>query len=307
MEEKRLLNTREVAEFLDINEKMVYGLVAEKGLPATKVTGKWLFQRHLVERWFEGRTVNYPKETECAPAPESLLVVAGSNDILLDRALALFHRVNPGHVAVFGNLGSLGGIQALRRNLCQIASCHLLQEDGQEYNFDFAGELLGQLPGVVNLALREQGILLSRGNPHNIRCVADLGQKGIRIVNRPAGTGTRLLLDRELDRAGLRPEQVSGYDREMGRHLDVGLEVLAGRADAAAAIRAVAGLLELDFLPLRWERFDLLIRREQFFERSVQRFLGLFHEPEFKALADGLQGYDMSLSGKMVFPQEEVG
>jgi putative molybdopterin biosynthesis protein len=304
MEKKVLLNTREVARFLDINEKMVYSLIAEKGLPATKATGKWLFPRHLVAQWLENQTINYPQTANPLPPYHGLVIISGSNDILLDKTISLFNRLYPEHVAVFGNLGSLGGIRALRRNLCHMASSHLLQENEQEYNFGFAHEELGELPAVVNFCQREQGILLARGNPKEIQGVADLGKADMKIVNRPLGTGTRLLFDRELNKAGVEGDRIEGYHREFQRHLDVGLEVLSGRADAAPGIRAVAGLLHLDFIPLRWERYDFLISKDRFFEQGVQLFLGLLHEPSFRELAQGLEGYDLGLCGKMVFPQQ---
>jgi len=303
MEEKNLLSTREVAQFLNINEKMVYTLIAEKGLPATKVTGKWLFPRDLVEQWVENETINFPKTRDPLPPYHGLLIICGSNDILLDRSISLFNRLYPENVAVFGNLGSLGGIRALRRNLCHMASSHLLQENKEEYNFGFAEDELGQLPAVVNFCRREQGIITAKGNPKRIQGVADLGQPGLKIVNRPLGTGTRLLLDRELEKAGIEGERVEGYERELQRHLDVGLEVLSGRADAGPGIRAVAGLLDLDFIPLRWERFDFLVLKDRFFEKGIQLFVGLLHEPAFRELAGDLAGYDLSLCSKMVFPQ----
>ena len=303
-EDKRLLGTREVAEFLHINEKLVYTLVAEKGLPGTKVTGKWLFPKHLVEQWVENQTINYPKPADSLPPYQGLLIIAGSNDILLDRAISLFNRHYPDHVTVFGNLGSLGGIRALKRNLTHMATSHLLQENEDEYNFGFARDELSELPAVVNFCLREQGLLVSAGNPKGIQGVEDLARKDVRIVNRPLGTGTRLLLDREMDRAGIERDRVAGYGREFPRHLDVGLEILSGNADAGPGIRAVAGLVNLDFLPWRWERFDFLIPKERFFDRGIQLFLGFLREAEFRTLSEELGGYDLRLCGKMVFPQE---
>jgi putative molybdopterin biosynthesis protein len=304
---KELLSTKAVAEFLNVNEKMVYTLVAEKGLPATKVTGKWLFPRHLVEQWVETRTINYPETGSLLATQPGLLVICGSNDPLLDRFISTFNIQYPGHVAVFGNLGSMGGLQALRRNLCHIASSHLLQEDEQEYNFDFASRELDRMPVVVNFCRREQGILLLRGNPKNIAAVADLARPGIKIVNRSPGTGTRLLLDREFKKAGISGEKIEGYANEVQRHLDVGLEILSGRVDAGPGIRAVAGLLNLDFIPLRWERFDLMIAKERFFDEAIQAFLGMLTEKAFRTLAGEISGYDLNLSGKMVFPSRSDG
>jgi len=304
MEKKSLLNTREVAELLNINEKMVYSLVSEKGLPATKVTGKWLFPKHLVLQWLENETVNYPKEANPLPPYHGLLIVCGSNDLLLDKTLSLFNREYPDHAAVFGNMGSLGGIRALRRNLCHIASSHLLQEDEKDYNFGYAGEELGQLPAVVNFCHREQGLFVPKGNPKKIRDVEDLAKKGICIVNRPVGTGTRVLLDGEFKKRGIKGEKIDGYHAELQRHLDVGLAVLSGRADAGPGIKAVAGLLGLDFIPIRRERFDLIVPKDRFFDKGIQLFLGLLRQPSFRGLVEDLQGYDLTHTGEMVYPQE---
>ena len=189
MENKNLLNTKEVAELLGINEKMVYSLVNDKGLPATKVTGKWLFYRHLIEQWLEQETINYPHPINPLPPYHGLLIICGSNDILLDKAISVFNQNHSDHVMVFGNMGSMGGIKALSNNLCHIASSHLMQEDEKEYNFGFAAEELDQVPAVVNFCMREQGLLLKKGNPKSIQGVTDLAQKGLEICNRPSGTG----------------------------------------------------------------------------------------------------------------------
>lgn len=299
---KRLLSTKEIAEFLNINEKMVYSLVSDKGLPATKVTGKWLFPRHLVEQWIEAHTINYPEGKSILPKYQGLLIITGSNDILLDKTISLFNTLHNDHLAVFANLGSMGGLKALRQHLCHIASSHLLQENEAEYNFGFAVKELDQMPAVVNFCKREQGILIRKNNPKKIASVADLARPGIKIINRTLGTGTRLLLDYELKKANMRPETIDGYGHEVHRHLDVGLEILAGRADAGPGIRAVAALLDIGFVPLRWERYDLLIAKERFFDEGIQRFIGLLHEDDFRQLVDESFGYDLQLTGKMIYP-----
>ena len=304
MAEKTLLTTRELAKFLNINEKMVYTLIAEKGLPATKATGKWLFPRNLVEQWLEAQTINFPRQQDPLPPYDGLLIIAGSNDILLDRTISLVNQRHPEQLVAFGNMGSLGGIRALRRNHCHMASSHLLQKNGKEYNFGFAKDELVQMPGIINFCRREQGLLVEKGNPRGIRSVADLNQTGVKIVNRPLGTGTRLLLDEELSKAGVERNEIEGYGVEVSRHLDLGLEILSGRAHAGPCIRAVAELLDLDFIPIKWESFDLLILKDRFFDKGVQQFLGFLSEPSFKKLGENLAGYDLSFSGKMLFPAE---
>ncbi len=299
----QLLTTKEVSKFLNINEKMVYSLVSEKGLPASKITGKWLFPKNLVEQWIETHTTNYPHTVENPSVSQAVLIITGSNDLLLDKVISLYNTQFSNQIAVFGNLGSMGGLQALRQNACHIASSHLLQEDEDDYNFEFANRELDRMPAIVNFCKREQGLLVQKGNPARIKSISDLAQPGVRIVNRPLGTGTRLLLDQELKKAGNRGEKIDGYDNEVMRHLDVGLEILAGRADAGPGIYAVAGLLGLDFVPLRWERYDLMVFKERFFDANVQSFLSLLHDEQFFEMAKSMAGYDVGRSGRMVFPK----
>lgn len=302
MDKKDLLNTKEVAQFLDINEKMVYTLINEKGLPATKVTGKWLFPKHLVEQWLEAETINYPDARTPLPPYHGLLILCGSNDILLEKTISFYNSLNQDHVAVFGNMGSLGGIRALGKGLCHMASSHLMQEDEKEYNFGFAKEELGQVPAIVNFCMREQGIIVNKGNPKKITGIPDLNKADVKIINRPKGTGTRLLFDGEIKKAGLNCDDIQGYDNEVQRHMDIGLEIISGKADAGLGIRAVAGLLDLDFIPLKWERFDFIILKDRFFEKGVQLFLGIVRREDFPEVMDDLMGYDLSHSGEMVFP-----
>lgn len=302
MADYKFITTREVAALLKVNEKMVYTLVNDKGLPATKVTGKWLFPKRLVEEWLELNMINAPAQAATMSSDSGRLLLAGSDDPFFQKILSYFNHKYNDAVAFFANVGSMGGLKSLRRGLCHIGVCHLLQDDNKEYNFDFADQELDRSPVFINFSRRQQGILVGKGNPKNIQSVADFARKDIAIVNRPLGTGTRLLLDYEIARSDIGSSQVKGYDREVAKHIDAGLEILAGRADAAPAIQAAAGLLGLDFIPLRWERFDLLVNRERFFERGIQNFLSIIQEKTFTDLADTFVGYDISLSGKMIFP-----
>jgi excisionase family DNA binding protein len=297
-----LWSTKEVARYLGVNEKMVYTLVSDKGLPASKITGKWIFPQHLVEQWVEANTQNVPETYKPSVSTDGLLVIAGSNDPLLDQTISYFNGTHKGHLAVFGNLGSMGGIHALKNGLCQVATSHLLQTRGDEYNFEFLGQGFLPPPVLVNFCHRQQGYILAPGNPKKINSTVDLGKRGMKIVNRKLGTGTRLLFDRELKAAGISSTQLTGYDWEVARHMDVGLAVLKGQADAGPGIQPVADVLGLDFLPLRRERYDLLILKERFFDPVVQNFLSLLHEKAFRQMAAAYQGYDLESCGKMIFP-----
>jgi len=295
------MNTKEVSQYIGINQKKIYNLITAKGLPATKVTGKWLFQRHLVDRWLEQHTENYPPAGKTTDTYKNLLIITGSNDLLLDQLLEVFARRYILPLPLFSNLGSMGGIRALKENLCHICSCHLLEPEGDEYNFAYVEGELGNDVVLVNFCKRLQAVVVPRGNPKGIKELADLTSGRLRIANRKKGTGTRLLFDQELERQGDSGDQIPGYETEFARHLDVALEVLAERADAGLAIAAVAEMLGLDQVEVRWERYDFIMRKDVFFSRGVQMLLALLRDEEFLRLSDKFSGYDLSLSGQVVF------
>ncbi len=298
-----LFSTKEIAKFLNVNEKMVYSLIAEKGLPASKVTGKWIFPINLVRQWVELGTENYPQLAKLPPY-HGLVLIAGSNDLLLDKIISTFNIKHEDHMAMFGIAGSMGGLKALKQNLCHIASSHLVA-DNEDYNFPFLKDEMNQMPAVVNFCLREQGIIVQKGNPKNIQSVKDLSQKGIKIINRQLGTGTRQLFDKQLKKAGITGESINGYDTALTRHMDVGLEILMNKADAGPGIRPIASILGLDFIPICKERFDLLITKERFFDKGVQLFLSLLKGKVIQATAEEYGGYDLSMTGKMIYPETD--
>ena len=298
-----MLSTKEVAKFLNINEKMVYSLIAEKGLPASKITGKWLFPRELVYQWIEAGTQNFPQLAKL-PTYHGLVLIAGSNDLLLDKIIATFNLKHENHMAMFGIAGSMGGLKALKQNRCHIASSHLVA-DNEEYNFPFLKDEMNQMPAVVNFSLREQGIIIQKGNPKNIKSVKDLGKPGIKIINRQLGTGTRQLFDKELKKSGIKGKIINGYENCLSKHMDIGLQILTKNADAGPGIRPVATILGLDFIPICWERFDLLITKERFFDKGIQLFLSLLKGKVIQNSAQELGGYDLSMTGKMIYPEAE--
>jgi molybdate-binding protein len=176
--------------------------------------------------------------------------------------------------------------------------------DNNDYNFPFLKDDMNQLPAVVNFCQREQGLLIQKGNPKNIQSVKDLEKPDIRIVNRQMGTGTRKLFDNLLKDAGIKNETIAGYETTLSRHMDVGLEILNKKADAGPGIKPVANILGLDFIPFCKERFDLLIKKDRFFDQGIQLFLSLLKGKVIQETAKAYGGYDLSMTGKMIYPAE---
>lgn len=296
-----MLTTRQVAKYLNVNEKMIYSLIAEKGLPASKVTGKWLFPLELVRQWVENGTQNFPERAKLPPY-HGLVLISGADDPLLDTLICTFNLKHSEHMAMFGLSGNLEGLSALRKNLCHIAGYRSTDEN-TDTGFQFMDKENDRAPAVVNLCRREQGLIVKKNNPQGISSVKDISRQGLIMVNRRLGTGARQMLDRELTQSGIDSDSIQGYKTCVSRHMDAGLAVLNGKAHVAPGIRGVANILGLDFISLGWERFDLFVNKDNFFDQGIQLFLSMLKGKVIQRASDELGGYDLSMTGKMVYPE----
>jgi excisionase family DNA binding protein len=298
---KELFTTKEVAEYLSINEKQVYRLIKEKKIPATRVTGKWLFPKNLIDEW----VVNSARES-VSPAPkrsalENHVVVAGSNDIALELLAKNTAIEYPGHTVSISNVGSLAGLIALRNGNCHIAASHLLDRETGDYNLVFIQKHFPELKVVIlTLAHREQGLIVRRGNPLGIKTLKDLAGRNLRFVNRQEGSGTRVLLDYGLKENGIDPSDIPGYSSIAYTHMEVALEVFSGSADAGVGILAAARMLGLDFIPLATERFDLVIPVANYETAAVRDLRAVLCSEEFRARVARMGGYDTRDTGEVV-------
>lgn len=297
--EKRFLDTQEVASYLGVNEKQVYTLIHERGLPATKITGKWLFPRHLVDRWLETSVAHMPTAEPLLREERDLLLIAGSDDPLFSNLVSLYRRRNPEVVTLRSRAGSGDGLLALRKGLVHIACVHLMDPEGG-YSSRFLRDRLGDDIAVVAFALRTQGLFLPPGNPLGIEGINDAARRDLRWAVREVGTGTRALMDRELDRFDVDMGDLVSRSIQRDGHLETALAILTGLADIGMGIQAAASMTGCSFIPLRQERFKLIIRRENFFLPQVQGLLDLLREQEFREMAASLEGYETDDSGKVL-------
>ncbi|MGE5312112.1 MAG: substrate-binding domain-containing protein, partial [Nitrospirota bacterium] len=223
------------------------------------------------------------------------------HDITLDVMANLLKKYDPGMAIASTNVGSLGGLLALRKGNAHLAGSHLLDTETGDYNTSY---IRRYLPGVevrlVNLVYREQGLIIPRGNPKGIKGLADIIRPDLSFVNRQAGSGTRILLDWQLKQLGLDPRSISGYEREEYTHMAVAVDVLSGTADAGMGIYAAAQALGLDFLPVITERYDLVIPAVHFDVPLVQTLLRIISSEEFKNQVMALGGYDVRETGTLI-------
>ena len=232
---------------------------------------------------------------------ENTIVAIGSHDMTLDLLGSLLHKDNAALSLASANVGSLGGLQALRREEAHLAGTHLLDEDTGEYNIPYIRRVLGDSEVVVvNLTYRDQGLIVPKGNPENIRTLSDLSREDVSFVNRQRGSGTRLLLDYELKLAGISVESIKGYDRDEYTHTGVAAAVASGIASVGLGILAAARALDLDFVPLLKERYDLVIPKRYYESQLLQPLLQIIRRSDFQEQVTNLGGYDTSQTGRVI-------
>ncbi len=256
-----------------------------------------------IPRFSEGLDAGAAVTVHLYRAPAEIartLVAIGSHDMTLDLLAQFLAERAPGSRLSSANVGSLGGLVALRRGEAHLAGCHLLDPETGEYNWKYIDQYLpGREVVLMTLVGREQGLIVPPGNPRGLGGIPDLARPGIRFVNRQRGAGTRLLLDYEISRAGIEPGQVQGYDREQYTHLAVAADVASGAADCGLGVRAAARALGLDFVPVGWERYDLVIPAEHYDSPLLAPLLALLNDDAFRAAVSALDGYDVSAMGQV--------
>ena len=289
--------------------RVVMGKVGEKTLAAPLARGAGIITSLVradglvvVPRGTQGveagekvRVQLYSKMSEI----ERTIFCIGSHDLTLD-LLAQF-LANHDRRLTSANVGSQGGLVALQRGEAHLAGSHLLDPKTGEYNVAYLPRYLAGIPvRLMALVLRDQGFMVQKGNPKNIRDLDDLNKPGNRFVNRQRGAGTRVLLDYQLGLQGISAESIQGYQQEEFTHLGVAAAVASGRADCGLGIAAAAQALDLDFVPLFQERYDLVIPMEHANSPLLAPLFEIINGKEFRLAVMAMPGYDVSVMGKVI-------
>ncbi len=236
------------------------------------------------------------------------LICVGSHDNTLDLLANELMALNRPLSLASTHVGSMGGLMALKNDTALFAGAHLYDPESEDYNFPFIKRYLGSLEVmVVNLAVRQQGLIVARGNPKNITGIKDLTREDIRFINRQRGAGTRILLDDHLKKSELSPEDIQGYEQEEYTHMAVAVNILNQASDCGMGIFAAAKALDLDFVPLARERYDLIIPARYREDSKIQTLLQLIQTQKVQSRIQDLGGYETKLTGRIMQPGQGLG
>jgi len=238
---------------------------------------------------------------------QNTVVCIGSHDNSLDVLANRLRHHFPAMSLSSAHVGSMGGLMALKRGEAHIAGTHLLDEETGEYNVPYLKRLLPDCPVVlVNLAYRQQGFVVKKGNPRGISTFHDLVRDDVVFVNRQAGSGTRLLLDKHLRDLAIDAARIAGYDRDEYTHMAVASAVLSGLADTGLAVLSSALALDLDFVPVAEERYDLAIPAAYFDQPIIQRLLSVIRDDAgFRESVLAMGGYDLRDMGTIIYRTDQ--
>ncbi len=295
LETPRFMNVRQVARYLQINDKKVYALVNEGRIPATRLTGKWLFPRDLVDQWL--------LESSHGGLLTDRLVIAGSDDPLLHRAVTLMAAELQGRALVsYAAIGTQPGLEVLARRRADICALHWGPE---RESLQRHPALLRQYVQhkdwiLVRLFRREQGLIMAPGLWTSESRMEQLFSTGVRWASRQEGAGSQrflreLIAEHRLDPADRRITARAYSER------DAAAAIATGQADVAPGVRAAAGEFGLEFLPIGWEAFDLAMSRGVYFRTLFRDLVDVLRGPECQRLAQVFGGYDLAGSGEIVW------
>ncbi len=230
---------------------------------------------------------------------ERNLVIIGSHDLTID---ILADELIPHNIFVSSsNVGSLGGLLAIRNGSCHLATSHLLDEETGEYNWSYIRKFIPDIPvRLVNAVHREQGLMVPKGNPKRIKGFEDLLREDVTFINRQKGAGTRVLLDYYLEKMNLDSTRIKGYALEEYTHTSVAVSVLSGVADVGMGVMSAAKALGLDFIPVATEQYDLVIPEEFMEDEKIARMLDVIRGNSFKNKVMALGGYSVARTGEFV-------
>ena len=237
---------------------------------------------------------------------ENTIVITGSHDNTLDLLADQIKTISRDITVSSSHVGSMGGLMAIKKGACHLAGAHLLDPEDGSYNISYIKKYLpDQEIWLINLVKRAQGLIVPKGNPKNIQSIEDLKDKGLQFINRQPGSGTRILFDYKLKMLGVSPNDIQGYPNDEYTHMSVAVSVLSGRVDAGLGIHAAARALDLDFIPIVTEEYDLVIPDRFYKTRKIEVLLDTIATKTFQDRVMTLGGYSTKNTGSIIYSPQK--
>jgi len=297
----------EVANILKISRFTVYEMIKRGDLTAYRIGRKMRIEAPDLEAYIKKSKGQFPSQQQSQPAPitppasQEALIICGQ-DIILDILTRHLEKEMPQIRFLRNYIGSIDGLLALYRGAANVVTTHLWDSDTDTYNVPYVRRLLpGHKTLIINLVYRTEGFYVAKGNPKNIASWQDLARHDVRFVNRERGSGARVLVDEQLRIQHIDHAEVNGYNHEEASHLAVASCVARGDADVGVGIeKAALQVSAIDFIPLKKERYDLVIRKEDAERPQFKAMLSILQSQAFRNEVAGMGGYDLSQTGKIM-------
>ena len=291
----RFLSVRQVADYLQINEKKIYALASEGRIPGTKITGKWLFPRDLIDQWLT--------ESSHGGVLTDRLVVAGSDDPLLNRVISRLAEETQSHALVsYTPTGTRLGLSLLAAGRCDVAAIHWgpVEESHLRHPALISQFAEHQQWVMVRAFLREQGLIVSSKVPERDRNIKALTAQRFRWALRQEGAGSMRFLDEALAKHKLKVSDVNAVTTARSER-EAATAIAMDEADVAPGCHAAATEAGLSFVSSGWEAFDLVLYRAVFFRTLFQKILDRFKDIDTQSVGVALDGYEFEDLGKLVW------
>ncbi|WP_203247905.1 substrate-binding domain-containing protein [Sporosarcina beigongshangi] len=310
MTESISYTTEEIAHILKVSKLTVYDLIKKGLLPSYRVGRQIRVDAHDLNAYKEQMKSGHSTMNLASPlieSPESLSsslrqVIISGQDISLDILANYIEKSSTTIRPLRSYTGSLNSLVAMYQGKADVVSTHLYDGDTGSYNLPYIRRMLvGHSYIVINLLSRWEGFYVKKGNPHNIQTWADFITSGITMVNREKGSGTRVLIDEQLRLAGISPHDVQGYYAEESSHIGVASKVVSGQADVGVGIEKAARLVDVDFIPIIQEHYDLVIMKAAQNTEFIELLQSIVQSESFKNELAAIGGYDLSRTGEIMY------
>lgn len=286
----------EVAQLLKVSKLTIYDLIKKDELPIFRVGRQMRIDKNDLQSY-----IHQHKTGATTPALDSEKIVICGQDIVLDM-LGKYLERTLGRKILRSHEGSFNGVMSLYNGECDIASLHMYDGETNEYNTSYLKKILVSHSYILlNVVQRQAGFYVQKGNPLAIHSVADISTTNAKLINREKGSGARTLLDEQLRIHRIAPTEIAGYTNEQSSHIDVAAAVANKQADVGIGIEKTAKLVNVDFIPLITERYDIVLVKTPTNQALLTAVQNILQSQAFKSEVAALGDYDISLTGQIMY------